>query len=54
MVASDWVSEAESLDSFTSLQIDTLHALWNLYGPSSERGPTLASGRRSENGARAE
>ena len=36
-VASEWVSEAESLGSFTPLQLDTFHALWNLYEPSSER-----------------
>ena len=33
----DWVSEAKSLDSFTPLQLDTFHALWNLYDPSKER-----------------
>ena len=36
-VASEWVSEEKSLDSFTPLQLDTFHALWNLYEPSSER-----------------
>ena len=36
-VESDWVSEAETLDSSTTLLLDTFHALWNLYGPSSER-----------------
>ena len=41
-VASDWVSETESLDSFTPLQLDTFHALWNLYDPSSERSRPLA------------
>lgn len=28
-----WVSEAEALDIFTPLQLDTFHALWNLYEP---------------------
>ena len=36
-VASDWVSETEALDSFTPLQLDTYHALWNSYGPRSEQ-----------------
>ena len=33
----DWVSETKALDSFTPLQLDTFHALWNSYDPSSER-----------------
>ena len=41
-VASDWVSETESLDSFTPLQLGTFHALWNLYVPSSERSHPTA------------
>ena len=47
-VASDWVSEAESLDSFTPLQLDTFHALWNLYDPSNERSrpPTPDKGAK--------
>jgi len=30
---SRWGSEVEALDSFTPLQLDVLHALWNLYQP---------------------
>ena len=47
-MASDWVSEAESLDSFTTLQLDTFHALWNLYNPSNERSrpPTPDKGAK--------
>ena len=41
-VASNSVSETESLDSFTPLQLDTFHALWNLYVPSSERSHPAA------------
>ena len=41
-VASEWISEAGSLDSFTPLPLDTLHVLWNLYDPSSERGSPAA------------
>ena len=41
-VASEWVLEAESLDSFTPLRLDTFHALWNLYDPSSERSRPVA------------
>ena len=33
-VSSDWVAESEALDSFTPLQLDTFHALWNLNPPS--------------------
>ena len=47
---SRWVSEVEALDSFTPLQLDVFHALWNLYQPvpdvstpppSKKRCPTL-------------
>ena len=38
----DWVSEAKSLDSFIPLQLDTFHALWNLYDPGSERSRPAA------------
>ena len=41
-VTSGWVSKAESLDSFTPLQLDTFYALSNLYDPSSERSHPAA------------
>ena len=31
---SSWLPEVEVLDSFTPLQLDVFHALWNLYRPS--------------------
>ena len=31
---SPWLTEVEVLDSFTPLQLDVFHALWNLYHPS--------------------
>ena len=52
-VASDWISEAESLDGFTPLQLDTSHALWDLYDPSSEQGRTAARDERGEETPRA-
>ena len=30
-VVSDWITEKEALDSFTPLQLDGFHALWELY-----------------------
>ena len=45
---SDWVSEAESLHSFSPLQLDTFHAVENSYYPSSELGRPAAQ----EEGAR--
>ena len=30
---SDWLSESECLDSFTPLQLDVFHALWEVYHP---------------------
>ena len=42
-VASDWVSETDSLDSFTQLQLKTFHSLWNIYVPSSERSHPAAA-----------
>lgn len=49
-VALDWVSEAESLNSFTSLQLDTFHAMWN--STTREAGEVgrrpRTKGRRSE------
>ena len=51
---SDWVSEAETLDSSTTLLLDTFHALWNLYGPSSERSCTAARDEGGEETPRAE
>ena len=53
-MASEWVSEAEALDSFTPLQLDTFHALWNLYDPSSERSRTAARDEGGEETPRAE
>ena len=53
-VASDWISEAESPDSFTPLQLNTLHALWNLYDPSSEWSRTAARDEEGEEAPRAE
>ena len=41
-VASDWVSEAETLQSLTPLQLDTFHAWWNLYYPSREKSRLAA------------
>ena len=46
-VASEWVSKAELPDSFTSLQLDTFHGLWNLYEPSSERNQPPAPDART-------
>ena len=43
-VASDWVSETEALGSFTPLQLDMCHVLWNLYDPSSDGNRPSASG----------
>ena len=31
---SSWLSEVDVLDSFTPLQLDVFHTLWNLYYPS--------------------
>ena len=41
-VSSDWVKKTEALDSFTPLQLDTFHALWNLNPPSGEQTQTTA------------
>ena len=41
-VSSDWVTEAESLDSFTPLQLDNFHALWNLHPPDVEQTQATA------------
>ena len=30
-MVSDWITEKEALDSFTPLQLDCFHALWELY-----------------------
>ena len=45
-VSSDWVKQTEALDSFTPLQLDTFHALWNLNPPSGE--PTQTTARRKK------
>ena len=39
-VSSDLVAESEALDSFTPLQLDTFHALWNLNPPCSKQTST--------------
>ena len=46
-VASEWVSEAESSYSFTPLQLDTFHALRNLYKPNSEMNQPPAPDART-------
>ena len=30
-MVSDWIYEKEALDSFTPLQLDCFHAMWELY-----------------------
>ena len=39
-VLSDLVAESDALDSFTPLQLDALHALWNLNPSSSKQTST--------------
>jgi len=43
-VTSDRITEAQPLliDSFTRLEVDTFHALWNLHPPDAERTQTVA------------
>ena len=36
---SHWMSEKEALDSFTPLQLDVFHALWELYHPEKQPRP---------------
>ena len=45
-VSSDWVTEAESLDSFTPLQLGTFHALRNLNPPDADRTQTTARAKQ--------
>ena len=42
------------MDGFTRLQLDTLHALWNFYDPSSEQSRTAARDEGGEETPRAE
>ena len=53
-MASDSISEAESLDTFTPLQLDTLHALWDVSNPSSEQSRTAARDQGGEETTHAE
>ena len=43
---SGWLPEIEILGSFTRLQLDVFHALWNLYDPPAVRGGPTTRKRR--------
>ena len=49
---SDWVSETEASDSFTPLQLDVFHAMWELYkGTSSGARPPISPSRQERDQA---
>lgn len=45
------VTRADAFDSFTPLQLDTLHALWSCYALSSEHARPMPFGRGAKNPA---
>lgn len=45
---SHWITEEEAMDSFTPLQLDVFHALWEVYHPQFCPRPAASMTKRNE------